>query len=85
MIKTEEEIRERMRWEFEQAAAHFGFALEPVMAMEVMTYITFGTALGWIVGMTEEEIQAEVMDAAKWVHRENPKHLQQFLGGGFTV
>ena len=78
---SEEAIRERMRNCFETAATGFGVGLTSPQMMEVMSYITFGTALAWSLGMDEDEVRDAVIDAATWVHRENPQQLESFLQG----
>jgi hypothetical protein len=81
MIQSEDVIREKMCFSFEQAAAAFGIGLPLHQMMEAMSYITFGTALAWVLGMDEDEVCDAVLEAAKFTLRENPKQLEAFLSG----
>jgi hypothetical protein len=78
---TQEEIRERMTLEFEAGAVHLGTFVPLEGLMESLTHITFGTALGWAMEMSEEEIQDAVLEAARFVHRENPMQFAAFMQG----
>lgn len=79
-MMSEEEIQDRMHESFSVAAPMFGSKINYEDAMEAFTAVTFGTALGWALGMTEVEIQDYAVEVAKFVHRENPEQLKNFLG-----
>lgn len=78
-MRDEAEMRERMIWHFEQAAASYGKHIGLREALESMNELACGTIIGWCMGIEEDDLAQIAWDTAAFVHRENPEQFNNFV------